>query len=50
MATLHFQSGKETSASGRASFGAVIAAAKPYLAAVLIVTILLFIWIGLCAA
>jgi hypothetical protein len=50
MSILHFQSGKETSGSGRASIGAVIEAAKPYLAAVLIVTILLFIWIGLCAA
>jgi hypothetical protein len=50
MSILYFQSGKETSLPGRVSFGAVIAAAKPYLAAVLIMTILLFIWIGLCAA
>jgi hypothetical protein len=50
MSILNFWSGEETSGPAPVSFSAIIGAAKPYLAAILIVTILLGIWIGLRVA
>jgi hypothetical protein len=50
MADRRFQSDKEMSTQAGAALTTLIEAARPYLAAVLIVAILLSIWIGLRAA
>jgi hypothetical protein len=50
MADSRFQSDKEISTQAATALTTLIEAARPYLAAVLIVTILLSIWIGLRAA
>jgi hypothetical protein len=57
MANIRVQSGKEMSGSARAALAGLIDAAKPYLAPVLpylavilIATILMSIWIGLRAS
>jgi hypothetical protein len=47
---IRLQSDRHMSTRARATLAALIEAARPYLAAVLIVTILLTIWIGLRAA
>ena len=45
----HFQSDEEMLLQPRVDLGALIEGAKPYLATVLIVTILLSIWVSLRA-
>jgi hypothetical protein len=49
MAHVRFQSDQEMSSQVGAVFVAMIAAVKPYVAPLLIVTVLLSIWIGLRA-
>jgi hypothetical protein len=49
MTSAGIQSDEEmTNRSGKGLPGAVVEGAKPYLVAILIVTVLLSVWIGLC--
>ena len=50
MADMHFQSDKEMSSRTGAAVASLIEAAKPYLVAILMVTMLLSVWVSLCAA
>jgi hypothetical protein len=50
MTDSRFQSGKETSTRFATFRYSLIGYGKPYLATVLIVTILLSVWAGLCAS